>query len=191
MLFVCGAYPKGADKIIGKKCMRGCGLQNAPNVFQWSVIDGLKSNDATFNVVSFPFLPTFPLRYRDFYTGKYDMVCEEEKCGETVKYCALMVAKSFSIKYRLRKFVKEWIAENKDNGQKLIVLIYQPLSYYLTALQPLKQQYPNVTFSAIVTDLVDDALNFKSNRGFLKRIQTERELRTVKAHYRYLDKFVL
>lgn len=191
ILFVCGAYPKGAEKTISEKCMRGCGIQNAPNVFQWSVIDGLRSNDAIFDVVSFPFLPTFPFRYRSVYTEKYDMVCEGEKCGETIKYCTLMAAKAYSIKYRLRKYVKEWIEKNKDNEPQLIVLIYQPLSYYLTALAPLKREYPNVSFAAIVTDLVDDALNFKSNRGLLKRVQLKNEQRIIKAHYKYIDKFVL
>ena len=66
ILFVTGIYPRESEEQLRK--FSGNRLQNAANAFQWSVIDGLVETECDFEVVSLPFLPSYPMRYKRFFT---------------------------------------------------------------------------------------------------------------------------
>lgn len=190
LLFVCGVYPWEKKDELQANCKGNCGLQIAPNTFQWAIIDGLIQNDADFNVLSYPWLPTFPLRYKNFYTPKCKLCKEGRQLGDVGQYCTFMVFKELSIKYRLRNYVKKWIKQNSSE-ERLVVLMYQPLSYYLEALVPLRKKYQNLHLATIVTDMVDDVFEFQYNRGLFKRFQMMHETYIVRKNYKYIDKYIL
>ena len=65
LLFVTGLYPHQITELL-RECSNGF-IENAPNVFQWNVVRGLMQNNADFNVVSLPFLPAFPKRFKKLF----------------------------------------------------------------------------------------------------------------------------
>ena len=105
-------------------------------------------------------------------------------------YCTLIGLKHYSIKRRLHREIKR-ILQIQPKGEKTVLLLYTTYSFYTKAIIPLTKQYTDLTIAAIITDLIDDAFNYKSNNTFLKRIQMNREIKIQKASYRYIDKFIL
>lgn len=191
ILFVTGMYPRECEEQLRE--MSGNRLQNAANVFQWSIVEGLMDNNYDFEVVSFPFLPSYPLRYSALHTPTGPIEYRSEQIGSMMSYRALVGYKDISIERRLKMFIVRWIEDNRDKYSKLIILIYTPhYAFVRAAKEAIKQcRYNNAEISSIVTDLVDDMLSFASNRGVLKRLQCKlHKSQTIKA-YKYIDWFVL
>lgn len=189
LLFVSGLYSRSLEEIF--KCnSKSHSIQNAPNVFQWAVVDGLMKNNVDFEVVSFPFLASYPKGYRRLFAPSSDVVLNDKVIGKSIHYCDLILYKNYSIKSRLKEYVRNWIERNRQEDH-LWVLVYTPLDIFISPLSALKKKYPNVKISSIVTDLPDDALNFSMNRTFLKRIQCGIEKNRQKKLYGSIDKFVL
>lgn len=188
ILFITGLYPK--DKEEELKIYSGGLLHNAPNVYQWAVIDGLVRNKADFTVVSCPFLPAFPIRYKKLYTPCSPIFYNGKKIGDMIPYNDLLVYKTISIENALRNYVRQWIYNNKQSDDKLMVLTYQPYHPFIAALKQFQRNH-EISVASIVTDLVDDMLNFKDNQGPLKRIQCFYEKMKTKYQYKFIDKFVL
>ena len=191
ILFVTGLYPRESEAML--KEMSGNRLQNAANVFQWSIVEGLMDNDYDFEVVSFPFLPSFPMKFSKLYTPSAPIVHNGKSIGTMESYSALAGCKNISIRRRLKSFIVRWIEENQSKYSKLIILTYTPhYAYVCAASEAVKQcKCNNVVISSIVTDLVDDMLSFASNRGVLKRLQCKlHRSKTVKA-YKHINRFIL
>ena len=191
VLFVCGAYPEEQQNILRVQCKTGAGLQNAPNVFQWAVIKGLIDNDVKLEVLTLPFLPSFPIKYASACTPASEVILEGERIGQMIPYCNLMGYKTVSMRRRLQKSIEIWMGKNAVNREKIIVLTYTPYVPFIQAIVNVKKKFPNIILASIVTDLVDDMMSFKSNRNLLKRIQCGMERRQTKELYKYIDKFIL
>lgn len=189
-LFISGCYAKESEIILRKNCKGNVGIQNAPNAFQWSVIKGLYENKADFEVVSFPWLPVFPVRFKRIFSPRFVLNYLGNKVGEMCAYCTIMGIKPLSIKRRLRNEVEMRLKKRKQD-EETVLLLYSINSYVTDAIIPLKKKYPNVTIAAIITDLIDDAFNYKTNNTFLKRIQVKREIKAQKESYKHIDNFIL
>lgn len=190
ILFIAGCYAKESEDILRKDCKGKVGIQNAPNVFQWSVIKGLFENDVDFEVISFPWLPIFPIRYKKAYSPLYEIEYSNKKVGRMYPYCTIIGLKPYSIKWRLKKEVENRLKKRSEN-EKTIILLYGINSFVTGAIIPLKKKFSNIKIAAIITDLIDDAFNYKTNNTFLKRIQVKREIIAQKESYKHIDIFIL
>lgn len=185
LLFVSGLYSNRLKDILIEKDIP---IQNAPNVFQWAIIEGLIANEVEMEVLSYPFLPCFPT-IKTFSIPKEDIIYGERKIGEIMSYSALPIWKQYSIASSIKSFVEGFLKKNTE--EQVVVLTYTPLSYFVNPIIELKKKYENLLLATIVTDLVDDALNFNVNTSFAKRIQNNLEYRAVKKAYHSIDKFIL
>lgn len=189
LLFISSVYPHNYIEYF--KYNANNLLQNASEVFQWAIIDGLEDNNFDFSIINLPSIPSFPFRYKKLFTPLDEVVYNNRILGIMLSYCDLIVYKTFSMKIRLYKYLREWIKNNCTNGEQLIILTYTPYPPYIKALKKIKKVYPNCIVTSIVTDLVDDMFNFSENRKFFKRIQAIIEIKETKRLYRHIDKFVL
>lgn len=189
ILFVTGLYP--IEHIDTIRTMAKGNIQNASNVFQWSVVDGLHKNNAEFEVVTLPFLPAFPFKFNNLFTPKGDLLYEGDYIGKMISYCDLIVYKTYSMESELKKFILNWVERNCRNDEKLVILTYTPYIPFIKAAVSVKKKHPKIIISSIITDLVDDMMNFKSNKTFFKRIQCYQEKNKTKKLYKYIDKFIL
>jgi len=103
----------------------------------------------------------------------------------------LLVFKTLSIRLKCKNKLKEWLERNKSYNGKLVILTYTPYPPFLKAIKVLKKIYPNIIVASIITDLVDNMMDFKSNQSFLKRIQCYKEMKETKSLYKCVDKFIL
>ena len=186
-LFVSGLYPnENIDQL--NKLSNGK-IQNAPNVFQWGIVEGFFKNDVDFQVLSLPFLPAYPVNYKRLKTPSGEIKYEGRKIGEMLPYCNLIAYKTFSMERKLYKYIHKWARENI--GEELAILTYTPYVPFVNAVRKIKKEFKNVRLFSIVTDLVDDMMSFANNRKFLKRIQTKIETKKTKELYKEIDGFIL
>ena len=190
ILFVAGCYAKESVDVLRKNCRGVVGIQNAPDAFQWSVIKGFCENNVDFEAISFPCLPVFPLRYKKTYSPYNNLNYLGKKVGDMYPYCTVIGLKPFSIKWRLRTQIENRL-KKRDEGENTVLLLYGISSFVTEAIIPLVKKYPKVTIAAIITDLIDDAFNYKTNNTFLKRIQIKREIKAQKESYKRIDKYIL
>lgn len=188
VLFITGLYTRESESLLS--LLSNGGIQNAPNAFQWSIIDGLSQIGIDYTVVSCPFLPSYPLSFKSLITPDAPILYDGKKVGDMMSYCNLLVYKTKSIQKNIRRFVEKWVSENKSSGEDLVILTYTPYPSFINALKNVRK-LDNVIVGTIVTDLVDDMMNFKSNRSLLKRIQSFMELKSTKSLYKFIDKFIL
>ena len=189
ILFVSGLYPQEYVEKYRELALND--IQNAANVFQWGVVEGLYKNDCDFEVVTLPFLPSYPHNYKSLFTLDGDVIYEGNKVGTMLRYCDLLAVKTFSIQRNLEKYMHKWAGENKKEEQ-LVILTYTPYPPFIEAAINVKKKYQNIILVSIVTDLVDDMMNFAANRSnVFKRLQTYLELYKTKKLYSQIDKYVL
>lgn len=195
ILFITTAYSTSLEEYFRRQCNSSSYLQYAANTFQHSIIDGFVNNNAAFEVIAIPGLPTFPKRFRRFYTQRDAFTSNDKVVGISEKYCTLPFIKRYSIKYRLSKYVKDWIRRQGIHpDEKFAVLSYQPSFARNGALVMLKKKYPKMVIGTIVADFYDtkaSAEYAKKNYGPLKRLQSYIERNAILKIYPKIDKYIL
>lgn len=188
ILFITGAYPiECIDELANQSKVP---LQNAPNVFQWALIDGFVKNNCDLTVACCPFIPSFPIRYKKLYTPKGQITYRGKKIGDFLRFNTLLAYKAKSIENVLYKYCKQWCEHNK--GEKQITIVtYTSWPEFILPIVRLKKEFPNIIISSVITDLIDDAMNFAGNRSVLKRIQVLQQYKKIHNLYKYIDKFIL
>ena len=190
-LFLSGLYPKEEELFFVKNSKSGS-MQNAPNVFQWNVVDGLYKNGTDFWVLSTPFVSSYPKGFRSIMMPEFPIIYDNILIGKTVSFCNLIGIKGPSIEKQVEKEILLWIKNNSIGMQdKFVILTYTPLAFFLNAVKHIKEMYPNVIVSSIVTDMIEDAHNFKVNQTFLKKVQIAFEKKAERENFKMIDKFVL
>lgn len=166
-LFINCAYPKESYNIFKKDADNL--LQVQSDVFQWAVIDGLERNGIDYTLACTPALPAWP-RYRSLFTPSGEMKVNGNIRGYYLRYCTAPILNQITWKAALKHFVRNWCKENKYEDS-LIVICYTQQADRLGAAVELKKQFPNLKVATIVTDLIENAMEFEANRTLVKRIQ--------------------
>lgn len=187
LLFINIAYPKEIYQQL-RDDAKGI-LQVSCDVFQWAVIDGLEQNGIDYDLASVPALPAWP-RYRHLFTPEGEMMVNGKLRGHYLRYCDAPAVKQLSQRRVLRKYIKRWCEANRSED-RLAVLTYTQHVEILGAAIDLKNNFPNLVVAPIVTDLIEDALDFASNRTFLKRLQVKIEALAERNLFPKVDKFIL
>lgn len=187
ILFVTSYYPQECKDALTKES--GNKLQAASNLFQESVIDGLNASGVDYDIVCLPALPAWP-GYNSIYTPQGEIQIGGVSRGCYLSYCTLPILKQFSQRIVLRRYIREWCKANAIN-YNLYVLVYTQQSEFLGAAIDLKKEYPNLVVSTIITDLIEHAMEFASNRRFLKRIQVKIEAWAERRIFPKVDKYIL
>lgn len=187
VLFISGLYPKELEALF-KDQSKSKSIQNAPNVFQWAVLRGLEENEVDYYVHSYPFLSSYPLRNTCMKVVGAPIMVDGKQVGDSFSYYNLMYFKERSIKNRVYSETKKWLSRNSSS--KNAIVLYSTTSYMVEPLVQLKNEF-NFSLCVIVTDLIEDALNFTINQHMLKRVQVAIEKRKQRRLFSRIDKYVL
>lgn len=188
-LFITGLYPTQLRSLFRDNCKK-VGLQEAPDAYQWALIDGLIKNNADFFTISYPFLPYFPFRYSKFMVegGPINLTRE---IGKSIPYPNIPFVRELYIEYSVEKNVEMWIEKYHLSQEKFCVLTYTPEPSFIRPLVRLKDKYPQMIISTVITDLVDNLFSFAGNRLWYKRIQCNQLIKNTKVLYKWIDKYIL
>lgn len=166
-------------------------MQDAANIYQTAVMEGLAENAVDFHVLSFPFLPCYPHNFRSAVVPGGPVTYKGKEVGRSVAYSSLLLYKSLSIMSAVRKHVLAWIKENVKENEPFAVMTYSYVHFFIEPLISLKRNFPNMQIASIITDLSDDAMAFRSNRSFLKRVQMKSVGKRMRKCLKGIDRFIL
>lgn len=190
ILYLCGLYAEALTPILHRNIRHGR-LQDAANIFQTAVMEGLAENDAEFHVISFPFLPCYPHNFRRSVVPEGKVMYGGKEVGKSVSYSSVLLYKPFSIMSKIRDLVQSWVRENVNDNEPFVVLTYSYVYFFVEPLISLKREFPNMRIASIITDLSDDAMAFRSNRSFLKHIQQHFVSKRMRKCLKGIDQFIL
>ena len=123
-------------------------------------------------------------------TPKGEIIVNKIKRGHYLRFCSAPVLNQISRKIVLRKYVRNWCKQNREEDQ-LIVVTYTQNADKIGAIVSLKKPFPDLVIAPIVTDLIDNALEYTSNRRPLKRVQIYLEEKAQKRLFPKIDKYIL
>lgn len=189
ILFISCCIPDELEHEIIKFCKYPYNIHDAANTFQKSLIHGFIENNALLEVVSAPSLPAFPLGYNKLYIPKSQTRIEGKVLCDILPYFSFMIGKYVNIEKKIVKYVKEWIKLHSDD--ELTIIGYNINAAFMAAMKKIKNCYPKLQTALIVTDMIEDAFNFKSNTTFLKRVQIYLHKKKIYASYEAIDKYIL
>lgn len=187
VLLITGLYPKELEQTFLTNS-KSNSLQNAPNVFQWALLSGLEENSENYTVHSYPFLASFPIRYKKVLVEGAPIVLNGHIVGESFSYINIIGLKTASIRRNIYRETKKWLLDNSSSEN--VVIVYSQWSYLIEPLLDLKKRYC-FKLCIIVTDLIEDALSFPINRRPFKRIQITLEKKRQRKVFPRIDKFIL
>jgi len=143
ILFLNGIYPEPYKKEIFTKSKRG--FQFAAQKFQESLINGFQLNDVELEVVSLPFISTYPLGYQSCFIN-YDKFGIYNK----IKFINLPILKE---KFNnCSQNINNW-CEKYKNEDVIHILVYSLNATLMKKALLAKSKYKNVKLSVIVLDL--------------------------------------
>lgn len=187
LIFINTAYPQ--EYYSQLKLDTNNNLQIASNAFQWAVIEGLEQNEIDYTLACTPALPAYP-RYKNLFTPRGEMSVNGKIRGHYLKYCDLPAIKQLSVRRVLRNYISKWCEQNKYED-KLIALVYTQNVSQMGAAIDLKKKYSNLIVAPIVTDLIDNAMDFAANHSLLKCLQVKLEAKGEKKLFPNVDKYIL
>lgn len=113
VIFLSGLYPKAIEGLLSENC-RNNYLQNAPNEFQWGIVDGLIQNKVSALILSCPFLGTYPLHFKLRRVPEYRASLSKEVQLVSIGYNAIMGLKPLSIERHIRKEIEAYITDDNE-----------------------------------------------------------------------------
>lgn len=161
-------------------------IQNAANVFQNNIIDGIIENqNRPLKILNSVFIGSYPYKYEDFYIKTYEWKKENKIYGKNVGFINIEGIKQLSRSYNLKKEVSHW--SKKENDEK-VILIYSMHLPFLIAARESKRLNKNVKVILVVPDL---PLFMRANSSMLYKIFKKIDNWMIFRLLSYVDGYVL
>ena len=127
ILFLGGVFDNTIEKEILNKS-KGT-VHYAANKFQWNLIDGLLAiNDLNLEILSAPFIGTFPKEYENIQYKGQKSVYKNVVNSNYVSFNNIWGYRSISRKSSLIKGIKSF-ASNRDENK--VIIVYSPHTTFL------------------------------------------------------------
>lgn len=148
VLLLCGYFEPKYQKEISEKTKTW--VENAANTFQQRLIAGLKKQDINLQVVSAPFIGSWPTAYKD-KAFKGFKAGESTENIQYVPFNNICGYRNISRTAVLKKSVKEFVRHTE--AEEKAIIVYCPHTPFLEAAVYGKQLDPSIHIHMVVPDL--------------------------------------
>lgn len=162
ILFLCGIYDKTIEKKVKTNSISGYDI--AALEFQRKLYNGLKNCYEDVEVLSAPYIGSFPNRYKKAYFNVKK--ANDITRIEYVPFCNIWGIRNFSRSYHLKKAINKFV--NYDDEEKYII-IYAPHTPLMEAAAYAEKKDRRIKSSLIIPDL-PQFQNIRSKRFSIYRI---------------------
>lgn len=146
---IMGLYPREKYHEIERDSIYG--IQNAANVFQWNIVKGLFENGVkSIELINSIYIGSYPRKYRQAFIPSYRFAVQEGVSGKNIGFLNLPVIKEIGRFKSIKKSLKEWALNGKDNK---VVIAYAATYPMTKALSYIKDINPNIKTCLVVPDL--------------------------------------
>jgi glycosyltransferase involved in cell wall biosynthesis len=187
MLFLGGVFSESMESEILTNTLRGS-VQYAANRFQWSLIDGfLKNDQIDLEVLSAPFVGTYPKEYRRLFIHKNKEEYNGKITCNYVSFINFWGVRNISRKNKLKKEIEEFIlVQDKEK----VIFVYSPHTPFLQAAVCAKLKDPRIHICLIVPDL-PQYMNLNEKKSFLYTMLKKIDIKMFESVVKKVDSFVL
>lgn len=186
ILFLGGLFPKEKENEILKNSTRN--IQNAANVFQWNIVEGLDSNlDKPITILNSLYIGSFPLRYKRVIIKSYKFEHKDNASDYNAGFINLMGVKNLFRWISIKPYLNKWAISNKNNK---VLITYALLPNNLKAIQYVKRINKNINTCIIVPDL-PNYMGIPNNKNILYKINKYLEIKYIEKNIRKADSYIL
>lgn len=180
---VMGLYPK--EKIHEIEGDSIYGIQNAANVFQWNIVNGILANEiANVEIINSVYIGSFPKKNKRLIIPSYEFNVQKGIVGKNIGFLNVPIVKEFVRFFSMKSALKKWAL----NGRKNKIAIAYAATYPMTkALSYLKTVNHDIITCLVVPDLPIFMNLSQSKTGVLHRIKDK----IVQAEMIKADSYVL
>ena len=183
VLFICGIFDdKSQEEIINET--KGYAEFSA-NIFQKKLIKGFEQNNIDIEIVSAPFIGSYPNRYKKMFFRGFE---SQQTDYRYVNFCNAWGYRNFSRASALKREIKKII--HKENKKFDLILVYSAHEPFLEAALYAKKLLPNSKICFVVPDL-PQYMNLDSNKtkayDFFKKLDIKRMNALIKG----VDSFII
>lgn len=146
VLFIGGIFEENHYEEIIEKT-RG-NVDYSANNFQKKIVSGLKKNEIDFQVISAPFIGTWPNSYKDIYFSGFSK--RDTSNYRYVKFINIWGVRNIFRKIALKKEVQNFI---NDEDEEKYVIVYCAHTPFLQVANYIKKKDTNVKTCLVVPDL--------------------------------------
>lgn len=159
------------------------GIENAANVFQWNIVDGLRSilGSQNVDVINFPYIGNFPRHYKKMW---YKPSAKKSSFIQDNRFCNLIIYKKWDIFSRAYKSICESINKHKEDS---VIVIYAINEAFIKAAVKAKMKYPQIKICLIVPDLPQGMIE---NLDWIHSLLLKRNIRVLRKQLPHIDKYV-
>lgn len=183
VLMICGIFAEENQSEIIKNT-KGY-VEFSANIFQKKLIKGFEQNNIDIEVISAPFIGSYPNRYRKMFFRGFE---SKKNDYRYVNFCNVWGYRNFSRAAALKKEIKKIIL--KENNKFDLILVYSAHEPFLEAALYAKRLLPNSKICFVVPDL-PQYMNLDSNKtkayDFFKKFDIWRMDTLIKG----IDSFVI
>lgn len=182
ILFLCGVFAKENEQEIIEHS--AAPIEYSANTFQERLISGFRALGEDFEVVSAPFIGSYPDKSDIFYFRGFK---NKQTKYRYVPFCNLWGFRNFSRADSLKKAIQGFIEDPAD--EKLIVA-YSAHTPFVEAAAYAKEKDPRIKINLIVPDL-PQYMNLNSKVSLLYKIGKKYDIRRFDRLNRQVDSYVL
>ena len=186
IVFLTGVFPKEEEKEILSNSIGA--VQNAANVLQWNLINGLDANlSQPISLLNAQFLGSYPKRYKKLFVKSYSFAHTSGAVDYNVGFCNLSGYKRFSRRRNINKQVKKWVL---SSGGKKTFISYAMTDSSLSAIEKVKRVNPEITTCLVVPDL-PEYMSMSSKKRFVYKFLKKIDGSSLYKKLQYVDHFVV
>ena len=148
VLLLCGYFEPKYQEEISRKTKTW--VENAANIFQQRLIDGLASQKINLKILSAPFIGPWPTCYKDFSFHGFE-IGQSEKEIQYVSFNNIWGYRNISRSLALKDYVNRFVVNSKSKNKTIIV--YCPHTPFLEAACFGKKLDSSIHIHMVVPDL--------------------------------------
>lgn len=187
VLFLGGVFSNVMEPGIINNTKSGA-VQYAANKFQWSLIDGLSNiEDIDLEILSAPFVGTFPKEYKNIYINSHNEIIENEIKSSYVSFINIWGIRNYFRKASLIKKIADFV---KLESEKKTIIVYSPHTPFLEAAVYAKSKDPRIKICLIVPDL-PQFMNLNEKKTVAYKLLKKIDVKIFRKLSRKVDSFVL
>jgi len=180
VLYFGSFIPVCMEEYIWKQSIESYGASS--NTFQHALIDGLKENKFSFDILTVPSVGSFPLRYKKLFVPRN---CNSGKNEYSCGYLNLTYFKSYSIYFNALRIIEKWVRKSIYNR---IIIVYSLLPEYINSALAVKRKYGDVVIIVIVLDLPEF---FGVQDSLIKKVISKQKTKQAYKYLNLVDGFVV
>lgn len=184
--FLGGLFPEEIESEILRNSIGN--IENAANALQWNLIRGLEvNNDKPINIINSLYIGSYPKKYKKAFIKTTEFRKNIRSRNINVGFINLFGIKQYSRYRRLKKHLKNWASDEKENK---VIIAYALTGVFVKALKYIKKLNPNIKTCIIVPDL-PQYMNTSDNVSKLYKTLKSIEIKSINRDLYYIDAFVL